>query len=261
MIEEKLKQLSKVKDLELQQELQDMFRIAWDAIDKTHVEDGLAIYSRISSLPLTIAKSAWYYQRFLDKVEQHTIPQIPEKEKLEYLYSFNMSMGHTLKCLIDLTLLSKLNNQDIHNGFVKLCRDRNIESLVSSQQIDTLMSFARYVNIQQQVYNNPDVHLRPIVHFQAQKDFDLPVDEPFLHAGKIVNQSYLTVYNQHIVNILMCIYELHRSLIVDEIKLDREMYSEKVLQLWVNVLAMFDGLGHDWNSIQRIYAVATENND
>ncbi len=259
MIEEKLKQLAKIPDLELMQEFPEMFKIAWD--DRYLVPEGDAevIGGHLNNLMISLGKTAGIYTRFLDKVEQLTLFAIPEKDKLEYLYSFNLSMGKSIKHLIDLTLFSKLNNQDIHNGFTNLCNQYQVEYFITNEhQIQTLTKFARFVNIQQQVYNNPDVNLRPIVHYQAHKDFDLPADELFLSAGKIVNGNYLLVYHRHIFNIMMCCSELSRSLELNEIKQDNKIFGEKVLQLWVNIFTMLDGFGYDWNSIQRIYIVTHE---
>lgn len=259
MIEDKLKQLAKIPDLELMKELEEMFSIAWEDRYAVPVGDADVIGKHLNQVLLSLGNTGGIYVRFLDKVEQLTLVAIPEKDKLQYLYDLNYSVGRMLRHLIDLTLFSKLNNQDIHNGFTNLCNKYQVEYFITEEQpIQTVTKFARFVNIQQQVYNNPDVNLRPIVQYQAHKEFDLPADEPFLVAGKIVNQSFLGVYHRHVFNIMLCAYELHRSTELDEIKKDNQVFSDKVLQLWVNVFALLDVMGYDWNSIQRVYKVAHE---
>lgn len=255
MIEEKIKQLAKIPDLELLQELQEMFKLSWDKDKKGEPKDPVIIAGYLHALPLLLGEGAGNYLRFLDKVEQHSLINIPEKGKLQYLYEFNLGNGNLLRNLVGLTLASKLNNQDIYNGFIGLCNNYQVDYLIHENQLNTITNFSRFINIQQQVYNNPDVNLRPIVQYQVSKEFDLPADELFLHAGKIVNQSFLGLYHRYVFNILMCCHELNRSLNLGEIELDNQIYNEKIVQLWANIFAMLDGLGHDWNSIQRIYAV------
>lgn len=261
-MEKRLKALAKIPDLELMAEFEEMFKKTWEPDMKDIIGSHLAIRNAISQIHYGLGEVASLYCRFLDKVEQVTIFQIPDNEKLRYLYDINLSMGNVVMELVKLTLLSKMNNRDIHNGFTNLCNRYQSEYLVTEEhQLQTLTKFARFVNIQQQVYNNPEINLRPIVHYQAQAEFDLPVDEPFLLAGKIVNQSFLGLLHRYVFNVTMCTYELVRSLELDEMKLDNQVYSEKVLQLWLNLFAMLDGMGYDWNSIQRIYTVTLNINE
>ena len=261
-MEKELKALAKIPDLELLAELEEMFKLTWEPDMKDILGDRLAISRTIDSIHYQLGMAGTIYTKFLDKVESSTIQSIAENQKLSYLYELNSTMGYLLRELVYLTLLSKMNNEDIHNGFTNLCHDYQSEHFITEmQQLQTLTKFARFVNIQQQVYNNPEINLRPIVHYQAQKDFDLPANEPFLQAGKIVNISFLQLLHRYVFNLTLCTYELKRSLDLGEMKLDNKIYSGKVLQLWLNVFTMLDGMGYDWESIQRIYAVTINKND
>lgn len=262
MIEDKLKALAVIPDLELMQELPQMFSLAWDNKTYAGTGDSKIMKEHLHDFMVSLGKTSGIYTRFLDKVEQLTLPAITEKERLEYLYAFNYSVGESIIKLINLTLSSKLNNQDIHNGYTNLCNKYQVEYLVTEeQQLHTITKFSRFINIQSQVYNNPEVNLRPIVHYQAHIDFDLPADELFLVAGKIVNHSFLGIYYGYVFNLIMCCEELVRSIELNEIKLDNQVFSGKVLQLWVNTFTMLDGFGYDWNSIQRVYAVTYKSKD
>ena len=257
MIEDKLKSLSGIPDLELLQELPQMFELAWNDKNSLPIGNEQVMKEHLIDFMISLGKTSGIYSRFLDKLEQQTLNDISEKERLEYLYSFNYSVGITLGNLVYLTILSKLNNQDIHNGYTNLCNNYKVEYFITDcQQIHTITKFSRFINIQSQVYNNPEINLRPIVNYQAQVDFDLPSSELFLVAGKIVNHSFLGLYHRYIFNLLMCCEELMRSIELNEIKLDNQVFSSKVLQLWVNTFTMLDGFGYDWDSIQRVYAVA-----
>lgn len=262
--EERFKHLGSIPELEMFYELRQMFKLAFYEITNqglsTKLEDEETINKTLGDLINSLGNGAIIYSRFLRVVEETPLPLIKEKDKLEYLYNFNLNMAKTVNELIRLSVFCMVNNEDIHNGYTNLCREFELEEMATQDhQLGTLMSFSRYTNIQSQVYNNPEVNLRPAIYIQAENDFDIPTSEAFFTAGKILNSSFLMLYQERIFNIIMACTEFKNSLSLGEIKKDNKIFSEKILQLWVNIFSMLDVMGHNWDSVQRIYSVIHEN--
>lgn len=260
MAEDKFKALEKFDELELFGELKEMFKLASEEIkDISQVYEPEICHKTIANLLYNVGESSFIYCRFLDGIESVQLTDIPEKNKLNYLYEFNLSLAKGIKELVRLTIFSKLNNLDIHNGYSNLCKNYEVEDFITEDHhLKTIMAFSRFINIQYQVYNNPEISLRPMIYIQAENDFDIPPSELFFKAGKVLNQTFLPVYHRCVFNIVQCCTQLSTSIRLSEKTKDNHVYSEKVLNLWVSIFTLMDVLGHDWDSIQRIYSVIYE---
>jgi hypothetical protein len=244
------KRLTKITDLELMSELSEMFEIASKKPNEGTIQDG------IKELILSMGEASSIYCRFLDDLESKRISEIKEQRRMDYLLAFNTSIGNLLGALVRLTLKCKLNNQDIHNGYTNMCNNYQVEDYAyPNHQLQTLTQLSRFINIQSQVYNNPEYNLRPMIYLQHAAEFDIAEDEKFLIGGRIVNHSFLTLLHKYIFDINIANHWLHWAWMKGEFEDDNEVFSSKVLNVWVCVFVMLDALGYGWDELQRVYAV------
>jgi len=197
--QESLNRLGSILELEIGEEFKQMFKLGFYQLTNeglsVKLDDDEQIHKTLADLIHTLGKTSLIYSKFLEVVEETPLVDIKEKDKLEYLYEFNLSMGYTINHLIRLSIFSGLNNQDIHNGYSNLCNLYELPEMVTeSHQLKTLTDFSRYTNIRSQVYNNPEINLRPAIYIQAENDFDIPLSETFFKAGKILNRSFLSLF-------------------------------------------------------------------
>ena len=248
-MENKFKQVGLARELPLTEELYEMFKIGF------HKGIGMN-NNHIPKILLAIGNMAITYGRMLDNVNDKAITNISSKIQEKYLYDINFEMGNILINCIGLSINQKLNNADIHNGFVNLCENFEMPELIyKDHEIRTLVDFSRSMNIRlHHIYNNPDISLRPIVSITKDDSFSKPSNDLFFTGGKVIDDSFLPVLNKMAMNIVMVCSLLTESLEAGE-SADKKVTEERIINLWVTVFSLYDLMGHSWDSIQRLFSV------
>lgn len=252
MTKESLKELEGINDLTLCDELSDMFALTHKYMGDKQLGD----LGPLLALPISVGNILYELITFSEAVSDKRADEVKEEFKLDYLYKFNMYTGEMLRTLVELTLVSRLNNQDIHNGFSGLAKLYEMEDIITDKhELKTLLSVARFINIQFQIYNNPDINLRPMIRFSSESEFGVSMNDQFLKCGRIINNSFITEAYRASAVILIAVSKLKRSHDLKEYEFDKEVYDKILLNLWVAIMVLLDLFGHDWDSAQRVFAV------
>lgn len=172
-----------------------------------------------------------------------------DTEMLKYGYKFNYEFSIALSKMVDLVRAAGINEYDILNYYDTLLTQLKLKDAYFFEDniLQTCLQYARHNNIGDQIYNNPMLSLRPI-------KYKFEGSENFLKAGRILNPLYANLFAENCwatsYNLL-----LSSSNIPENIESDFERYQNQIMESWLHFFKLADLLGHDWDSIGRIYSV------
>ena len=191
---------------------------------------------------------AFEYHYLMIHGVNNNVPDINNKA-LELIYKTNLSYSKALNALIKFMASCNIGPDDILNYYETLLNELNLSDayLFKENTLQTCMQYARHNNIQERIYNNPDINLRPII-------LDKPVDDNFIKACRVKDPYYLSLLSQQS---WMVTYSIQRSFaqLPTDIEKDSDPFQKKVMEVWLYFFKLMDLLGHNDDSIGRIYSV------
>jgi hypothetical protein len=170
-------------------------------------------------------------------------------DKNKYLYNFNFEIATSLANLIDFVSSVNIGEADINNYYENLLTQLKLDEgfYFPNATLKTCMAYARLQNIRDQVYNNPEVNLRPVVRYNGK-------DDNFIKAGRIIDEVYANILQ------LNCWAISHNSILSNlmipkSIEQSFDQYQNQLMAIWIFYFKLLDLLGHDDDSVGRIYSV------
>lgn len=244
----KLKELvQKAPELPLGEEFQSMF-------DKqAEISYINTVFSPVNIRRLNLkilSNLADTYKLYIDNVKLKLTPTEFTPEKREaYLYKFNNNIAILVSQVIDMVRAANIGPDDIYDYYKTLLTEINLVDnyLFENNTLQTSMQYARHCNIMEQLYNNPEVSLRPAAFG------DLPKDS-FLMGGKILSPIYGELMSKAmwaITHNAMLAY----NMLPKSVEADFDIYQKQVMETWLYIFKFLDFLGYDWDSIGRLYSV------
>lgn len=173
----------------------------------------------------------------------------------EYIYNLNYSISLSFDYLVTLMNISNINDEDILKYYKTLMSERDLTDAYyfEDNALKTVMCFARHNNIERHVYNNPDINLRPSIHFEQST---YAAGENFLKPGRIVNDIYGELIWKNTAEIIHHISKSYlKFLNIQSVESDVSEYHKEIMEVWLHFFCLMDLWGNDYDSIGRIYSV------
>lgn len=166
----------------------------------------------------------------------------------EFTYNANFEVAKALSNFIDLMSATNINPDDIKNYYETILTALKLDdAFMFDSTLATAIQYGRYCNIQDHVYNNPEVNLRPSV-----RTFDL-VDS-FNRGCRIVNHGYLTILDKSLLDNSFSLIEAYKVL-PKSIEGNFDPYQNWVMESWLQFIKLIDLLGLDVDALCRVYSV------
>jgi hypothetical protein len=188
------------------------------------------------------------YSRYtwaLDKISNND-NEFDGNLRMNYLLNFNLAMGESLYALSILVTSANIDESSVINYYETLLKERGLYDAIffNGHPIQTVMNYARNNNIMAQVYNNPDLNLRPIKLGVHQGD-------NFYKGGKIITPVYTQIYGEQLWQVTHALNSLSSIPALS----DTQKYQESIMELWLQFFKLMDLLGYCWDSVTRVYSV------
>lgn len=243
---ELIKLVSEAPELNLGKELESIFTMQ-DALSKRD-----SVFKPNNSKKLTLeflGNLSKCYRVYIKVLKLKLNPDFDENDKVEYAYEFNNLTSSAFVNLIDLLRSVNIGPDDILNYYQTLLTELKLGDAYFFEDniLQTCMQYARHNNIMAQVYNNPDINLRPI-------SFRVSTNENFIKAGRIINVEYSHLLSENYWAITHNTLIAH-SLLPSDIEKDFTKYQNQLMEVWLYFFKLLDLLGHNWDSIGRLYSV------
>jgi len=239
--------VAKAPELEIGKELEQIFdkQLTCSYLPSTFNRDVSLKVSR--ELTTSIAKC---YQLYMGILKSKANPDLFDEAQLtDYTYKFNYEFALSFSKLIDLLRTANVNTDDILNYYETLLTQLKLSDAYFQPEdiLLTAMQYGRYNNIVEQVYNNPEINLRKL-------NLKINLPENFLKAGRIIDPVYGQILAEGCWALTYNILISDTYLPVD-IEADFEKYQNQVMESWLYFFKLADLLGHDQDSMGRIYSV------
>jgi len=246
LMEEIKKLVSEAKELPLGNELEMIFENEKSDINPRLIYDIKEVKEHFYQLMVHCTEAHSIYIDFMEKSLNN---QGSMETKQEYLYNFNWEITLALSRLVSLIMYSDIKYNDIKNYYETLLNEYKLSDayFFEKNMVQTCSQYARYNNINEGIYNNPDFNLRPIV---IRNDFN---DELFISGGKILNPNYSLYLASNLWQFNMAIIKSFNYL--DQKHPDFEKYNKQLMEGWLRFFKLLDLLGHTAESIGRLYSV------
>lgn len=160
------------------------------------------------------------------------------------VYITNLHTGAAIKSYIEFMNNFLIDFPSMVNYYEKMLEDKKLKDtyFFEDKMIQTVLGFARYNNIMGMIYNNPEINLRP-------RHLPKDVDDQFIKAGRILNPILLDFVSRDLWQ-LTC----YGSLALGRINNLKEAHL-KVMEGWLYLMKVMDMMGHNWDSLGRVYSV------
>lgn len=232
----KATEIHDIPELELGNEFQQMFILSKNLTPGERVAD-------LNTFQLVLGKTYNVYHDML--IITQTVPpnEIDDKVNLNYCIDFNFHTSLALDNLIQVMIKANITPDDILNYYEALLTEINLKGFLFPENILlTCMQYARHNNIMAQIYNNPEINLRP------SRLMDFP--DNFYRGGKVIDPVFDRLLSLQLWEI---IYNITRY-VSDEGKEELDKH-KKLMEVWLQFFKLLDLLGHDFDSVGRIYSV------
>ncbi len=217
-------------------ELYQMFALAY----LPSAQDLLALKYKITDLHIALSNKFASYQRVI------SLNQIDNKDKeIESLvYETNLSDGKCLFTFIELLCLSGIGFNDVKNYYESLLVNLKLDDayFFADNMSKTCTAYARHNNIQDHLYNNPEINLRPR-HLPGE------VNESFILSNRIFDIVLLDILAKDLWKIM-----LHLGNALNNIK-DSKKYQIELMESFLRLFKSFDMVGHNADSTGRVFSV------
>ncbi len=190
------------------------------------------------------------FELYRDVLVAKNNPEKYSSKVLEkYLLTFNYETAQAFDTLIDIFKASNIDTHDILNYYQTLMKEQGIEDshFFEENLLKTAMGYARVCNIKETIYNNPHINLRPAV---LQKEV---IEDNFVKAGRIIDPVYGRFITYYCWDITFWITKAINAW--PHGNKDFEKYHEYMMEAWLYFFKYLDLLGHDDDSVGRIYSV------
>lgn len=241
-----IKLVSEAPELPLGKELESIFTMQ-DALSKRD-----SVFKPSNSKKLTLeflGNLSKCYRSYVGVLKEKLKPDFDENQKTQYIYEFNNLTSLAFVNLIDLLRSVNIGPDDILNYYETLLTELKLGDAYFFEDniLQTCMQYARHNNIMAQIYNNPEINLRPI-------SFRVSTNEHFIHAGRIINVEYSHLLAENYWAITHNTL-LANSLLPTDVEKDFTKYQNQLMEVWLYFFKLLDLLGHNWDSIGRLYSV------
>lgn len=167
----------------------------------------------------------------------------------DLLHSFNYEIAKSLNSIIRLLSSSNVGYDDVKNYYQTLLTELKIADVYffKDNLMQTCMQYARYNNIMNMLYNNPDISLRPVV-------ISGPVPDEFLRGGRILNRVYLELMRKYYWEFTSQLFLALNKLPTD-IEKHFDVYQNQLMEAWLHYFAILDFLSYNHDSVGRLYSI------
>lgn len=171
-----------------------------------------------------------------------------EKEITYLIDECNFRTGKAVTIFAGLLKVSNIGYYDMLNYYDTLLTEKKLKEgyFFDTQVLQTAFQFGRFNNIGDQIYNNPELNLRPI---------NLPKEpeDDFFRGFRILNPALSKMLS-------IDLWKLSSSLVLATVELESksptiEIFHQQIMEAWLRFIKGLDMVGHNWFSFGRVFMV------